>query len=76
MHYRIICGSEVHIIIRKRGYNHEDTTCKKDCRFICYYNGVQIYIQNVDENNETTRIYPLNDLNNEQEIPLSRLIEY
>ncbi|PEA55095.1 hypothetical protein CON64_09440 [Bacillus pseudomycoides] len=40
------------------------------------YNGIQIYIQNVDENNETTRIYPLNELNNEQEIPLSSLIEY
>ncbi|WP_371932357.1 small, acid-soluble spore protein, H family [Bacillus sp. WLY-B-L8] len=37
---------------------------------------VQIYIQNVDENIETTRIYPLNELNNEQEIPLSSLIEY
>ncbi|WP_243523644.1 small acid-soluble spore protein H [Bacillus pseudomycoides] len=40
------------------------------------YNGVPIYIQNVDENNETARIYPLNRPQNEQEIPLSNLIEH
>lgn len=40
------------------------------------YNGVPIYIQNVDENNETARIYPLNEPNNEQEISLSNLIEH
>ncbi|WJE51094.1 small acid-soluble spore protein H [Bacillus cereus] len=40
------------------------------------YNGVPIYIQNVDENNETARIYPLNKPQNEQEIPLSNLIEH
>ncbi|MBO1628169.1 H-type small acid-soluble spore protein [Bacillus cereus] len=40
------------------------------------YNGVAIYIQNVDENNETARIYPLNEPQNEQEIPLSNLIEH
>ncbi|MFJ7557900.1 small acid-soluble spore protein H [Bacillus thuringiensis] len=40
------------------------------------YNGVPIYIQNVDENNETARIYSLNERKNEQEIPLSNLIEH
>ncbi|MGG2092219.1 small acid-soluble spore protein H [Bacillus sp. S13(2024)] len=40
------------------------------------YNGVQIYIQNVDENNETARIYPLNQPNNEQEVPVSSLTEH
>ncbi|MGF9966411.1 small acid-soluble spore protein H [Bacillus rhizoplanae] len=40
------------------------------------YNGVQIYIQNVHENNETARIYPLNQRNNEQEVPVSSLIEH
>ncbi|MEY8350545.1 small acid-soluble spore protein H [Bacillus cereus] len=40
------------------------------------YNGVPIYIQNVDENNETARIYPLNEPQKEQEIPLSNLIEH
>ncbi|CAG9613369.1 small acid-soluble spore protein H [Bacillus sp. AFS018417] len=40
------------------------------------YNGEQIYIQNVDENNETARIYPLNQPNNEQEVPVSSLTEH
>ncbi|MDF9449807.1 small acid-soluble spore protein H (plasmid) [Bacillus toyonensis] len=40
------------------------------------YNGAPIYIQNVAENNETARIYPLNEPKNEQEIPLSNLIEH
>ena len=40
------------------------------------YDGVQIYIQNVDENNETARIYPLNQPNNEQEVPVSSLTEH
>lgn len=40
------------------------------------YNGVQIYIQNVDENNETARIFPLSEPNDEQEVPVSSLIEH
>ncbi|PGZ95448.1 small acid-soluble spore protein H [Bacillus pseudomycoides] len=40
------------------------------------YNGVQIYIQNVDENNETARVYPLNQPSNEQEVPVSSLTEH
>lgn len=40
------------------------------------YNGMQIYIQNVDETNETARIYPLNEPNNEQEVPVSSLMEH
>ncbi|WP_028392457.1 small acid-soluble spore protein H [Bacillus cihuensis] len=40
------------------------------------YNGVPIYIQNVDENNEIARIYPLDEPKNEQDIPLSNLKEH
>jgi len=40
------------------------------------YNGIPIYIQHVDENNDTARIYPLNEPKNEQEIPLPNLIEH
>lgn len=39
------------------------------------YDGVPIYIQAVDEVNETARIYPLDDPNEEQDVPLSTLIE-
>jgi small acid-soluble spore protein H (minor) len=38
--------------------------------------GVPIYIQHVDENNSTARIYPLNDPENEREVPLSSLVEH
>ena len=40
------------------------------------YNEVPIYIQHVDENNETARIYPLDEPMNEQEVPLSNLNEH
>jgi len=40
------------------------------------YNGVPIYIQNVDEKNETARIYPLDEPSSEQDVPLSSLKEY
>jgi small acid-soluble spore protein H (minor) len=40
------------------------------------YNGVQIYIQNVDENNNTARIYPLEDPQKEQEVAVSSLEEH
>ncbi|MFT4416596.1 small acid-soluble spore protein H [Fredinandcohnia humi] len=39
------------------------------------YNGVQVYIQRVDENNETARIFPLDSPQQEQEVPLSSLEE-
>ena len=39
-------------------------------------NGVPIYIQHVDEDNETARIYPLNQPENEQNVPLGSLIEH
>lgn len=39
------------------------------------YNGVPIYIQHVDEKNETARIYPLNQPENEREISLNSLKE-
>lgn len=39
------------------------------------YNGIPIYIQNVDENNETARIYPLDEPNKEQTVPLANLEE-
>ncbi|MFO1445134.1 small acid-soluble spore protein H [Bacillus sp. Bva_UNVM-123] len=40
------------------------------------YNGAPIYIQNVDKKNETARIYPLDDPNNEQNVPISSLKEH
>ncbi|MCZ8517775.1 small acid-soluble spore protein H [Paenibacillus filicis] len=40
------------------------------------YNGIPIYIQNVDEKNETARIYPLHEPENEQEVPLYSLEEH
>ena len=40
------------------------------------YNDVPIYIQNVNENNETARIYPLDEPENEQNVPLTNLIEH
>ena len=39
------------------------------------YNGVPIYIQRVDEQNETARIYPLDQPDQEQEVPLRSLTE-
>ena len=39
------------------------------------YNGMPIYIQHVDEKNETARIYPLDQPENEQSVPLSSLVE-
>lgn len=39
------------------------------------YNGTPIYIQHVDEKNETARIYPLDKPENEQSVPLSSLVE-
>jgi small acid-soluble spore protein H (minor) len=39
------------------------------------YNGVPIFIQHVDEMNETARIYPFNQPENEQEVPLNSLNE-
>ncbi len=39
------------------------------------HNGVPIYIQRVDDDNETARIYPLDQPSNEQEVPLTSLNE-
>jgi small acid-soluble spore protein H (minor) len=39
------------------------------------YEGVPIYIQHVDEKNETARIYPLDQPENERDVPLYSLIE-
>ncbi|AGK55346.1 small acid-soluble spore protein H [Bacillus sp. 1NLA3E] len=39
------------------------------------YNGTQIYIQGVDEKNETARIYPLDQPEKEQEVSLNSLLE-
>lgn len=38
--------------------------------------GIPIYIQNVDETNETARIYPLDQPEQEQEVPLDSLVEH
>jgi small acid-soluble spore protein H (minor) len=40
------------------------------------HEGVPIYIQHVDEDNETARIYPLDQPDNEQEVPLNNLVEH
>ncbi|MDE3838844.1 small acid-soluble spore protein H [Bacillus methanolicus] len=40
------------------------------------YNGVPIYIQNVDEKNETATIYPLDEPENIQNVSLSSLTEH
>jgi small acid-soluble spore protein H (minor) len=39
------------------------------------YNGTPIYIQEVDEKNETAKIYPLDKPENEQEVSLNNLLE-
>ena len=39
------------------------------------YNGTPIYIQQVNEENETARIYPLDEPENEQEVALESLRE-
>ncbi len=39
------------------------------------YNGTPVYIQNVDENRETARIYPLDQPEKEQEVSVNELIE-
>ncbi|MBP1080595.1 small acid-soluble spore protein H [Bacillus capparidis] len=39
------------------------------------YNGVSVYIQNIDEKSEMASIYPLDEPNKEQEIPLTSLME-
>lgn len=40
------------------------------------YNGTSIYIENVDENNATADIHPINQPNNKQEVALTSLIEH
>jgi small acid-soluble spore protein H (minor) len=40
------------------------------------YNGAQIYIENVNENNETANIYPLNQPDNRKEVPVTSLVEH
>ncbi|AKG34111.1 small acid-soluble spore protein H [Paenibacillus durus] len=39
------------------------------------YEGTPIYIQHVDENTGMARIYPLNQPENEQTVPVRSLIE-
>lgn len=40
------------------------------------YNGTQIYIENVNENNGSANIHPLNQPGNRQEVPLASLTEH
>lgn len=40
------------------------------------YNGVPIYIQHVNEENETARIYPLDQTENETIVSLDSLTEH
>lgn len=39
------------------------------------YNGVPVFIQHVDEKNETAQVYPLDDPSKEETVPLSSLQE-
>ncbi|TGA97773.1 H-type small acid-soluble spore protein [Sporolactobacillus shoreae] len=39
------------------------------------YNGDSVYIQHIDTNKETARIYPLSDPRKEQDVPVSDLME-
>jgi small acid-soluble spore protein H (minor) len=38
------------------------------------FEGRSVYIQHVDEVNETARIYPLDDPENEQNVPINSLV--
>lgn len=38
--------------------------------------GVPVYIQHVDESNETAQVYPLDEPENEQTVSLNSLIEH
>jgi small acid-soluble spore protein H (minor) len=40
------------------------------------YNGMSIYIENVDEENGTADIHPINQPNNRQEVSISSLVEH
>jgi small acid-soluble spore protein H (minor) len=40
------------------------------------YNGIPIYIQHVDEQKETARIYPLDRPEQEMEVSLNSLVEH
>lgn len=39
------------------------------------YNGMQVYIQHVNEDNETARIYPIDQPEQEMDVPLRSLSE-
>jgi small acid-soluble spore protein H (minor) len=39
------------------------------------YNGIPVYIQHVDETQETARIYPIDQPQNEQQVSLNSLNE-
>ena len=40
------------------------------------YNGTQVYIQHVNEQTESARIYPLGQPGDEQNVPVNSLIEH
>lgn len=40
------------------------------------YQGTSIYIQHVDHDKETARIYPLNESEQELEVPIQSLVEH
>ena len=40
------------------------------------YNGVPVYIQHVDEQKETARIFPLDRPEQEMEVPVQNLVEH
>jgi small acid-soluble spore protein H (minor) len=40
------------------------------------YNEIAVYIQHVDDTNETARVYPLTEPQKEQDVPVTSLIEH
>ncbi|RSK28242.1 H-type small acid-soluble spore protein [Bacillus sp. HMF5848] len=40
-----------------------------------YYNDEEVYIQHIDEQNEMARIFPLQNKDNEQDVPVRNLTE-
>ncbi|MCJ7841029.1 H-type small acid-soluble spore protein [Lederbergia sp. NSJ-179] len=39
------------------------------------YQGERIYIQQIDKNSDTARVYPLDDPQKEFDVPISQLVE-
>jgi small acid-soluble spore protein H (minor) len=76
----IVRGANILIIQRKEDTSIMDVSRAKEISQLgemknVQYQGQAIYIQSVNENQETARIYPLNNPQEEKEVPVDRLIE-